>query len=167
MQLIIISPSIRSTHMKKCFTAIFLILLSTTGAEQVFGENPIKYPGKLDIKFSDSLSANLMSLYHPVDTFDLVSRIWKLQLENQRIDNQDGSRARSILNLGSVPDASLKYQSDAVLQWGYSFRGLFLLLRIGVKVEDFNYLDFQPRRENNHPIYQNLNPNFLIDFWLK
>jgi hypothetical protein len=153
--------------MKKFFTPIFLILLLTTGAEQVFGENPIKYPGKLTIKFSDSLSANFMSLYNPVDTLDTVSRIWKLQSENERIENQDGSRARPILNLGSVPDVLLKYQKDTVLQWGYSFRDLILLLRIKLKAEDFNYLDFQPRRENDHLIYRNLNLNFLIDFWLK
>jgi hypothetical protein len=153
--------------MKKFFTPIFLILLLTTGAEQVFAENPIKYPGKLDTKFSDSLSANFMSLYNPVDIFDTVSRVWKLQSENQRIENQDGSRARPILNLGSVPDVLLKYQSDAVLQWGYSYRDLILLLRIGVKAEDFNHLDFQPRRENKHLIYRNPNLNFLIGFWLK
>jgi len=153
--------------MKKCFTPIFLILLLTTGAEQVFAENPVNYPGNLDIKFSDSLSANFMSLYNPVDTFDTVSRIWKLQLENKSIENQDGSRARRILSLGSVPDVLLKYQSDTVLQWGYSFRDLILLLRIGLKADDFNYLDFQPRRENDYLIYRNLNYNFLIDFWLK
>jgi hypothetical protein len=153
--------------MKKFFTPIFLILLLTTRAEQVFGENPIKYPGKLDIKFSDSVKANFMSSYNPVDTFDTVSQMWKLQSENERIGNQHGSRARPILNLGSVPDVLLKYQKDAVIQWGCSFRDLILLLRFGVKAEDFNYLDFQFRRENDHLIYRNLNLNFLIDFWLK
>jgi hypothetical protein len=149
--------------MKKLFTPIFLILLLTMGAEQVFAEDSTKYPGKIDIKFSDSLSANFMSFYNPVDIFDTVSRVWKLQSESQRIENQDGLRARPILNLGSVPYVLLKYQSDAVLQWGYSYRDLILLLRIKVKAEDFNHLDFQPPRENNHLIS---NLNFLIDFWL-
>jgi hypothetical protein len=153
--------------MMKFFTAIFSILLLTTGAEQVFGENPIKYTGKLHIKFSDSLNVNFTSLNNPVDTFDTVSRIWKLQTENKGIENQDGLRARPILNLGSVPDVLLKYQSDTVLQWGYSFRDLILLLRIGVKAEDFNYLDFQPRRENNDLLNLHLNFNFLIDFWFR
>ena len=153
--------------MKKFFTPIFTILLLIAGAEQTFGENPLNYPRKLDIRFIDFLSVNFVSPYNPVDTFDKVSQIWKLQSENIKIESQDWSRGRPILNLGSVPEVLLKYQSDTVLQWGYSFRDLFLLLRIGVKAEDFNYLDLQPRREINYPFNLNLNFNFLIDFWFK
>ncbi len=138
------------------------------GAGQAFGENPIKYLGKLDIKFIDFLSVDFMSLYNPVDTLGKVSQIWKLQLEmDKRIEKQDWSGPRPMLNLGSIPEVLLKYQSDTVLQWGYSFKDLILLLRFGVKAEDFNYLDFQTRRENNTLLNVNLNFNFLIDFWFK
>ena len=73
--------------MKKFFTPFFLILLMIAGAGQAFGENPIKYLGKLDIKFVDLLSVDFMSLYNPVDTLGKVSQIWKLQLEmDKRIE---------------------------------------------------------------------------------
>ena len=154
--------------MKKLFTPIFLILLLIAGTGQAFGQNPITYPGKLDIKLLDFRSVYLMSLYNPVDTLGKVSRIWRLQLEmDQRIEKQDWSGPRPMLNLGFIPEVLLKYQSDTVLQWGYSFKDLILLLRFGVKAEDSNYLDFQPQPENNYLFDLNLNFNFLIDFWFK
>jgi hypothetical protein len=154
--------------MKKLFTPIFLILLLIAGAGQAFGENPIKYPGKFDIKFIDFRSIDFMSLYNPVDTVGKVSQIMRVQLEmDKRIENQDWPGPRPMLNLGSIPEVLLKYQSDTVLQWGYSFKDLILLLRFGVKAEGFNYLDFQTQRENDTLLNVNLNFNFLIDFWFK
>jgi hypothetical protein len=154
--------------MKRLFTPIFLILLLTIGAGQAFGENPIKYPGKLDIKFIDFRSLDFLSLYNPVDTVGKVSHLMRLQLEtDKRIANQDSSGPKPMLNLGSIPEVLLKYQSDTVLQWGYSFKDLILLLRLGVKSEDFKDLEFQTRRENNYLSNLNLNFNFLIDFWFK
>jgi len=154
--------------MKKLFTPIFLILLFIAGAGQAFGQNPIIYPGKLDIKLIDFRSVDFISFYTPVDTLGKVSQIWKLQLEKDKsIEKQNRLGPRPMLNLGSIPDVLLKYQSDTVLQWGYSFKDLILLLRLGVKAEDFNYLDFQPRLENNYLFNLNLNFNFLIDFWFK
>ena len=154
--------------MKRLFTPIFLILLLTVGAEQAFAENPIKYPGKLDIKFIDFRSLDFISLYNPVDTVAKVSQIMRLQSEmDKRIENQDWSGLRPMLNLGSIPEVLLRYQSDTILQWGYSFKDLILLLRFGVKAEDFNYLDFQTRRDNNYLLNANPNFNFLIDFWFK
>jgi hypothetical protein len=92
----------------------------------------------------------------------------RLQLEkDKRIANQDSSGPKPMLNLGSIPEVLLKYQSDTVLQWGYSFKDLILLLRLGVKSEDFKDLEFQTRRENNYLSNLNLNFNFLIDFWFK
>jgi len=168
MQPLLFILSNQHTRMKKLFTPIFLILLLTVGAGQAFGENPIKYPGKLDIKFIDFRSLDFTSLYNPVDTVGKVSQILRLQLEmEKRIENQDCSGPRPILNLGSIPEVLLRYQSDTVLQWGYSFKDLILLLRFGVKAEDFNYLDFQTRRENNYLLDVNLNFKFLIDFWFK
>ena len=152
--------------MKKLFTPIFLVLLLTVGADQAFGENPIKYPGKLDIKFTDFRSLDFMSLYNPVNTLGKVSQIMRFQLEmDKRIENQAWAGPRPMLNLGSIPEVLLRYQSDTVLQWGYTFKDSILLLRFGVKAEDFNYLDFQPRPENSSPFHLNL--NFLIDFWFK
>jgi len=154
--------------MKKLFTPIFLILLLIGGAGQAFGENSVKYPGKLDIKLIDFRSLDFTSLYNPVDTVGKVSQILRLRLEmDKRIENKDASGPRVILNLGSIPDVLLRYQSDAILQWGYSFKDLILLLRFGVKAEDFNYLEPQTRRENNYLWNLNLNFNFLIDFWFK
>jgi hypothetical protein len=154
--------------MKKLFTPLFLILLFVIAAEQAFGENPIRYPGKLDIKFIDLPSLDFLSLYNPVDTIGKVSQIMRWQLEaDKKIDNQDRSGPKPVLNLGSTPGVLLKYQSDTLLQWGYSFKDLILSLRIGVKAEDFNCLDFEPRPENNFLLNLNLNFNFLIDLWFK
>ena len=154
--------------MKKRFTPLFLILLFIFGAGQAFGENPIKYPGKLDIKFIDFRSLDLVSLYNPVDAVTKLSQLIRLQLEMDKgIENQDWSGSRPILNLGSIPEVLLRYPSDTVLQWGYSFKDLVLLLRFGVKAEDFDYLEFQTPRDNNYLLDLNLNFNFLIDFWFK
>jgi hypothetical protein len=91
-----------------------------------------------------------------------------LQLENyQGAENRPPAGIKPILNLGTFPDVLLKYQSDTVIQWGYTLHDLTLSLRIGVKAADFNYLDFQTRRENNTLLNVNLNFNFLIDFWFK
>ena len=154
--------------MKKRFTPLILILLFIFGAGQACGENPVKYPGKFDVKFLDFRSLDFMSLYNPVDTVAKVSQMMRLRLEmDKRIENQEWSGSRPILNLGSIPEVLLNYQSDTVLQWGYSFKDLVLLLRFGVKAEDFNFLDFQTRRDNNDLLNLNLNFNFLIDFWFK
>lgn len=164
-------PYIRSNpyaHVKKLFTPIFLILLLTIGAGQAFAENPIKYPGKLDIRLIDFRSLDFASLHNPVNTVDKVSQIMRLQLEmDKRTENQNCSGPRPMLNLGSIPEVLLRYQSDTVLQWGYSFKDLILLLRFGVTGEDFNYLDFQTLQDNNTLLNVNLNFNFLIDFWFK
>jgi hypothetical protein len=154
--------------MKRLFTPIFLILLFIVGAGQAFGENPIRYPGKLDIKLTDFRSIDFMSLYNPVDTVGKLSQIIRLQLKmDERIQNRNWSGPRPILNLGSIPEVLLTYQSDTLFQWGYSFKDLILSLRFGVRADDFNYFDFQTRRENNDPLNVNLNFNFLIDFWFK
>jgi len=154
--------------MKRLFTPVFLILLLTVGAGQAFGENPIKYPGKLDIKFTDFRSLDFISLYNPVDTVSKVSHLMRLQLEmDKRIEKQDSPGPKPILHLGSIPEVLLRVQSDTVLQWGHSFKDLILLLRFGVKAEDFYYLELQTRRENNYLSNLNLNFNFLIDFWFK
>lgn len=152
--------------MKKLFTPIFLILLLIFWAAEASGENPIKYPGKLDLRFRDFRSLDFTSLYNPVDTVGKVSQIMRLQLiMDKRTENQDWSGPRPMLNLGSIPEVLLRYQSDTVLQWGYSFKDLVLLLRFGIKAEDFNSSNFQSLQENN--TLQNLNLNFLIDFWFK
>jgi len=154
--------------MKKRFTPLFLILLFVFGAGQAFGENPIKYHGKLDINSIDFRSLDFVSLYNPVDTVTKVSHIIRSQLEvDKRTENQDWSGSRPMLNLGSIPEVLLRYQSDTVLQWGHSFKDLVLLLRFGVKAEDFKYLEFQTRPDNNYLLDLNLNFNFLIDFWFK
>ncbi len=154
--------------MKKLLTPLFLILLLVIAAEQAFGEDLKRYPGKLDIKFIDLRGLDFMSLYNPVDTVSKVSQVMRLQLEmGKKIDNQDWSGPRPMLNLGSIPEVLLKYQSDTVLQWGYSFKDLILSLRIGAKAEDLNYLDFEFRPENHFLFNLNLNFNFLIDLWFK
>jgi hypothetical protein len=155
-------------HMKKLFTPLFLILLFVFWVGQAFGESLIKYPGKLDIKFIDFRGLDFTSLYNPVDAVGKVTQIMRLQLQmDKTVENQDWPAPRPLLNLGAIPEALLRYPSDTVLQWGYSFKDLILLLRFGVKAEDFNYLDFETRPENNSPFNLNLNFNFLIDLWFK
>ena len=150
--------------MKKFFTPFFLILLLFTGAKEAFGENLLNYPGPLEIKLVNFLRSDLRLAYN----LSKASQIWKLQLENyQGAENRQPTEIKPILNLGTFPDVLLKYQSDTVIQWGYTLHDLTLLLRIGVKAQDFNYLDFQTRRENNTLLNVNLNFNFLIDFWFK
>jgi hypothetical protein len=128
----------------------------------------VKYPGRLDIKSPDFRSLGFMSLYNPVGTVTKVSQIMRLQLEmDKRTENQDGTGPKPMLNLGSIPEVLIRYQSDTVLQWGYSFRDLVLLLRFGIRAKDFDYLDFQTRREDTYLLDLNLNFNFLIDFWFK
>ena len=157
-------PSNPYAHMKKFFTPFFFILLLFTGAKEAFGENLLNYPGPLEIKLVDFLRSDLRLAYN----FSKASQIWKLQLENyQGAKNRQPTGIKPILNLGTFPDVLLKYQSDTVIQWGYTLHDLTLSLRIGVKAEDFNYLDFQTRRENNTLLNVNLNFNFLIDFWFK
>lgn len=154
--------------MKRLFTPLFVILLLFTVAGKAFGENPKNYSGKLDIKFIDFLGADFKFLYNSIEPFSKVSQIWKLQPDNnQGTENRKRAGTKPILTLGSIPEALLKYQSDAVLQWGYTLHDSILLLRIGVKAEDLKYIDFQPRRENNDLLNLHLNFNFLIDFWFK
>jgi len=156
------TPSNRYAHMKKLFTPIFLILLFIVGAGQASGQNPIKYPGKLDIKFIDFRSLDFMSLYNPVDTFNKVPKIWKLQLNvNKDAENQEFNGTKPILNLGSIPEALLKHQSDTLLQWGHTLGDLILILRIGVRIEDFEHIDIQNKPDNTYIL------NFIIDFWFK
>jgi hypothetical protein len=149
--------------MKKFFTPIFFILLLIIGVGKAFGENPLSYPGKLDIKFADFFIENSKTLLTPVDTLK-ASYIRTLQFDiSRRTENKEFTGTKFILHLGSIPEVLLDYQPDTVIQWGYNLRDLFLLLSIGVNTQDLNYLDFQRRRENNY-IYHF---NFLIDFWFK
>ena len=148
--------------MKKLFTPFFLILLLITGAEKAFGESPLKYPGKLDFRFADFLSVDFKSLSNPVDSLNRVPQIWKLKLDmNKAAENQELNGMKPILNLGSIPKALLEYQSDTVLQWGYTLRDLILLLRIGVRIEDFDHIENPNKPENTYIL------NFMIDFWFK
>jgi hypothetical protein len=154
--------------MKKFFTPFLLILLLLTGARQTLAENPTRYPGKLEVKFTEILSADFKYLYNPVNTLNRVTQFWKLHLDpNKDIENQKRTGTKAILNLGSIPDVLLKYQSDTVFQWGYTLRDLILLLRIAVKTEGLDSFDFRAQRENNYLLNLNLNFNFLIDFWFK
>ena len=152
--------------MKKAFTLFFLILLLLAGARQALAENPTTYPGKLDVKFTQILSADFKDLYHPIDTFNRVTQVWKLHLDpNKDIENQHRTGTKPILHLGSIPEILLKYQSDTVFQWGYTLRDLILLLRVAVKAEALDSFDFRAQREANYLLNLNLNFNFLIDFW--
>jgi hypothetical protein len=150
--------------MNKFFTSIFFILLLMTGPGKAFGENPLNYPGKIDIKFPDFFAENSKSLFAPIDVLSKASYIRKLQFDiNKGTESQEFTGTKFILHLGSIPKVLLNSQPDTVIQWGHNLRDLFLLLSIGVNMQDFNYLDIQRRRENNY-IYHF---NFLIDFWFK
>jgi hypothetical protein len=154
--------------MKKLFTPFFLILLLLAGTQQALAENPTRYPGKLDVKFTEILSADFRHFRHPVDTLNRVTQVWKLHLDpNKDIDNRHQTGTKPILHLGSIPEVLLNYQSDTVFQWGYTLRDLILLLRIAVKAEGVDSFDFRAPRENNYLMNLNLNFNFLIDFWFK
>lgn len=154
--------------MKKRLIPVIFMLLLIFGSGEVLGQHPTKYPGTLDIESADFENNHFIFLYHPVDMLSKFSQKLKIQLEmDQMIKNQRWSGPRPILNLGSVPEVLLKYQPDTVLQWGYTFRDLFLLLRLCIRVEDFNPLHLKPRQEDYSPFDLNLNFNFLIDFWFK
>ncbi len=158
----------KSILMMKFFTPLFLILLLMTGVGQAFGENLIKYPHKLDVKFIDFSSVDFKPLYQPGNPFEKISQVWKLQLDmNKRADNQRWMGTKPILHFGSIPEVMLKYQPDTVVQWGHTLRDLILLMRIDVKADNFTRLDISSRHENNNFLLSNLNFNFLVDFWFK
>jgi hypothetical protein len=127
-----------------------------------FADNDlIKYLGKFDIRVIDRVSNDLKFVYTPV-----VNQIWKLQLGmnldmNKGAENQEWAHTRPAINLGSIPEVLLKYQSNAVVQWGHTFRNSILLLRIGLKPEDLAHIDFRNKADNAYGF------NFLIDFWFK
>jgi hypothetical protein len=121
----------------------------------------IKYLGKFDIGVIDRVSNDLKFVYNP-----FVNQIWKLQLDmnldmNKGAENQESAHTRPALNLGSIPEVLLKYQSNAVVQWGHTFHSSILLLRIGLKPEDLAHIDFRNKGDNAYGF------NFLIDFWFK
>jgi hypothetical protein len=106
-------------------------------------------------------SNDLKFVYNPV-----VSQIWKLQSDmnlgmNREANNQEWVHTSPVLYLGSIPEVVLKYQSNAVVQWGHTFRSSILLLRIGLKPEDLAHIDFRNKGDNPYGF------NFLIDFWFK
>ena len=156
---------IHSNHrspMKKLFTPFFIILLLITAADKTFGESPLKYDSKLNFRFADFLSADFKYLSNPIYTLNRVPQIWELQLDmNKDAEIQGLNGTKPVLNLGSIPEALLKYQSDTVLQWGHTLRDITLLLRIGIGMEDFKPIDNQDKPENSYIL------NFMIDFWFK
>ncbi len=158
----------KSIHMMKFFTPLFFILFLMTGVGQAFGENLIKYPSKLNVKFADFSSIDFKPLYQPVNPFEKISQVWKLQLDmNKRADHQRWMGTKPILHFGSIPDVMLKYQPDTVVQWGHTLRDLILLMRIDVKADNLTRQDISPRHENNNFFLAKLNFSFLVDFWFK
>jgi hypothetical protein len=123
-----------------------------------FADNEImKYLEKFDIRFIDRASNDLKFVYNP-----FVNQMWKLQLDmNKGTENQESARTKTGLNLGSIPEVLLRYQSNTVLQWGHPFGNSVLLLRIGAKPEDLAHIDFRNKADNAFGF------NFLIDFWFK
>lgn len=146
--------------MKILFTAISVFLLLLTGT--AFADNDIiKYLGKFNIRVIDRVSNDVKLVYHPV-----VNQVWKLQSNmnldmNREANHLEWVHTTPVLYLGSIPEVVLKYQSNAVLQWGHTFRSSILLLRIGFKPEDVAHIDFRNKGENTYGF------NFLIDFWFK
>lgn len=137
-----------------------MILLLITAAGEAFGDSPLKYQPKFDFRFGNFLRADFKSLMNPVHTLNIAPAIWKLQLNmNEDAETQESNGTKPILNLGSIPAALLKYESDTVLQWGHTLRDLTLLLRIGVRIEDFKQIDNQDKPENSYIL------NFMVDFW--
>lgn len=146
--------------MKILITGFSLFFLLMAGV--AFADNDImKYVGKFDIRVIDRVSNDLKFVYNP-----LVNQIWKLQSDmnldmNKGAENQEWVHTRPVLYLGSIPEVLLQYQSNAVVQWGHTFRSSILLLRIGLKPEDLAHIDFRNKGENAYGF------NFLIDFWFK
>ena len=139
-----------------------MILLLITAAGEAFGDSPLKYSAKFDFRFANFLRADFKSLMNPIHTFNSAPEICKLQLDtNEDAETRELNGTKPILNLGSIPAALLEYESDTVFQWGHSLRDLTLLLRIGVRMEDFKQIDNQDRPENSYIL------NFMIDFWFK
>jgi hypothetical protein len=146
--------------MKILFTAISLFFLLMTRV--AFAENDIKqYLANFDIRVINRVSNDLKLVYNPV-----VNPIWKLQPDmnldmNREAENREWVHTSPVLYLGSIPEVLLKYQSNAVVQWGHTFRSSILLLRIGLKPEDLAHIDFRNKGDNPYAF------NFLIDFWFK
>ena len=158
----------KAIRLKRIFTSFFLILLLLTGVGQALAEDPPNSRGKIDAIFTEILSADFKSLYNPLEPLNQVSQIWKSPLGLKKgAENQAWVGTKPILYFGSIPEAILKYQSDTLLQWGYSLPDLILSLRLGLKTGDVKYLDIQPGRENNNLFHLHLNFNFLIDLWFK
>jgi hypothetical protein len=142
--------------MKILITGISLFFLLMTGV--AFAENDImKYLANLDLSVINRVSNDLKFAYNPV-----VNPVWKLQPDmNREAENQEWVHTSPVLYLGSIPEVVLKYQSNAVVQWGHTFRSSILLLRIGLKPEDLAHIDFRNKVENAYGF------NFLVDFWFK
>ena len=138
--------------------SLFLLLMTRVA----FADNDImKYLEQFDLRVIDRVSNDLKFVYNPV-----LNQIWKLQLDmnldmNKGAENQESAHTRPALNLGSIPEQLLKYQSNAVVQWGHTFRSSILLLRIGLKPEDLAHIDLRNKGDNAYGF------NFLIDFWFK
>ena len=146
--------------MKILFTAISLFFLLMTGV--ALAENDImQYLANLDLRVINRVGNDLKLVYNPV-----VNPIRKLESDmnldmNREAENQEWIHTSPVLYLGSIPEVVLKYQSNAVVQWGHTFQSSILLLRIGLKPEDLAHIDFRNKRDNVYGF------NFLIDFWFK
>jgi hypothetical protein len=146
--------------MKISIAAVSLFFLLMTGV--AFAENDImQYLENFNIRLIDHVSNELKFVYHPV-----INQIWKLQLDmnldmNKGAENQEWVHTSPVLYLGSIPEVLLKYQSNALVQWGHTYRNSILLLRIGLKPEDLAHIDFRNKGDNTYGF------NFLVDFWFK
>jgi hypothetical protein len=146
--------------MKILITGVFLFFLLMTGV--AYADNDImQYLENYDFKLIDDLSNEIKFVYHPV-----INQIWKLQSDinldmNRGAENQAWVHTSPVLYLGSIPEVLLKYQSNALVQWGHTYRNSILLLRIGLKPEDLGHIDVRNKGDNPYGF------NFLVDFWFK
>jgi hypothetical protein len=148
--------------MKKFILTILLTSALIAGPGTAFGQNQLKDPEKISLKLMDYLIADFKLLFPPIETFNRIGQTWKTQLNMSKpVEKQEWVGTKPILNLGSIPEAPLKYQPDTLLQWGYTLGSSVLLLRFGAKTEDLEHTDLQNRQDNVYTL------NFLVDFWFK
>jgi hypothetical protein len=144
---------------------IFIILLTSAliaGPGTAFGQNHLKNPEKTSLKLMDHLIADFKLVFPPIETLNRISQTWKFQLNTSKTaENQEWVGTKPILNLGSIPEAPLKYQPDTLFQWGYTLGSSVLLLRFGAKTEELEHTESQNRRDSAYTL------NFLIDLWFK
>jgi hypothetical protein len=145
--------------MKILITGVSIFLLLMTEVAFADDNDIMQYLENFHIRVIDRVNDDLKLVYNPV-----IEQIWKLQLDinldmNRGPENQESAHTRPALNLGTIPEVLLKYQSNAVVQWGHPFRNSILLLRIGLKPEDLAHIDFRNKGDNAYGF------NFLIDFW--